>query len=159
MALPIALDANVVVYALDPYSGHRHRRARAVLQAAGRVSLRLPLQAVHETYAALTRKGQWAPARARDALRELMEYVPVIHTTAELTLTALDLAVEHALSHWDALIVTTAAGGGCGKLLTEDLQDGRRFAPPHVSRALQIVDPFAEVNLPLLASLGLAPPS
>ena len=33
----------------------------------------------------------------------------------------------HVFSFWDALLVQTAPRAGCMMLLTEDLQDGRRF--------------------------------
>jgi predicted nucleic acid-binding protein len=50
---------------------------------------------------------------------------------------ALSITEESGLAFYDALIVSSALAGGCGLLLTEDLQDGRRL------RGLEIRNPFA----------------
>jgi predicted nucleic acid-binding protein len=41
------------------------------------------------------------------------------------------------LSFWDALVVRAALVSGCSRLLSEDLQAGRRF------ERLEVVNPFA----------------
>lgn len=43
---------------------------------------------------------------------------------------------RYKLSFWDVLIVGTAHVGGCGYLLTEDLQDGQEIA------GVRVVNPF-----------------
>ena len=50
--------------------------------------------------------------------------------------TALDLYQHDSLSWWDSLIVSAAIQGGCEKLLSEDLQHGRKV------RGVKIVNPF-----------------
>ena len=49
---------------------------------------------------------------------------------------AVKLAREHALSFYDALIVSAAADAGCGVLLSEDMQHGRKLG------AVSIQNPF-----------------
>ena len=44
-----------------------------------------------------------------------------------MVLRAISLARRHTLSLWDALIVEAALARGCIRLLSEDMQDGRRF--------------------------------
>jgi predicted nucleic acid-binding protein len=46
------------------------------------------------------------------------------------------LEEEHTLSFWDALIVQAAIHAGAGRLVSEDLQHGRRFG------TLTIENPF-----------------
>ncbi|HJQ16060.1 MAG TPA: hypothetical protein VJ859_03585 [Allosphingosinicella sp.] len=62
-------------------------------------------------------------------------------------MSAADLAVDHKLQFWDALIVTAAADAGCTFLLSEDMQD--KF----IARGLTIVDPLAADVHPRFASL------
>jgi predicted nucleic acid-binding protein len=47
---------------------------------------------------------------------------------------------RHRIAFWDALIVEAALSRGCTTLLSEDLQDGRRFG------ALVIENPFRDVS-------------
>jgi predicted nucleic acid-binding protein len=50
---------------------------------------------------------------------------------------AISRSRRHTLSLWDALIVEAALARGCTRLLSEDLQDGRRFG------GLVVENPFA----------------
>jgi hypothetical protein len=43
--------------------------------------------------------------------------------------TACALEDRYSLSWWDSLIVASAIGLGCDRVLTEDLQDGPEFEP------------------------------
>ena len=47
--------------------------------------------------------------------------------TVDDVLGATDVHGLHQISFWDALLVHPARHVGCTTLLTEDLQDGRRF--------------------------------
>ncbi|MFL4976147.1 MAG: PIN domain-containing protein [Microvirga sp.] len=71
-----------------------------------------------------------------------------IQPTTPATLdAALDLAVDHRLSIWDAVIFNAAAEAGCRLLLSEDLGEGFTW------RGLTVVNPFAASPHPLLARL------
>ena len=52
--------------------------------------------------------------------------------------TALELARDHGLAFYDALIVAAAIEAGCDTLFSEDMQHGR------VIGGLTIVNPFLE---------------
>jgi predicted nucleic acid-binding protein len=56
----------------------------------------------------------------------------------QLIISASRLEEEHALSFWNALIVQAAIEAGAERLVSEDLQNGRRFG------ALTIENPFCE---------------
>jgi predicted nucleic acid-binding protein len=67
-------------------------------------------------------------------------------TTQATMLAATDLAADHALSIWDAVILAAAADAGCRLLLSEDMQDGFSW------RGLTVANPFAKHH-PLLAAI------
>ena len=71
----------------------------------------------------------------------------IVDTTPQVFAQATDLAVSQHLNIWDAVIVCAAASAGCRLLLSEDMQDGFTWS------GVTIVDPFAKVRHPLLASL------
>jgi predicted nucleic acid-binding protein len=51
---------------------------------------------------------------------------------------AIDLAIDHGLQIWDALIMAVAAENRCRLLLSEDLQSG------FIWRGVTVVNPFSE---------------
>jgi predicted nucleic acid-binding protein len=67
----------------------------------------------------------------------LMSHLDVVLIRSEHVLGAVDLASMYSLSSWDALILKTASTSGCGRLLTEDMQDGQ------VIDGVRIDNPFS----------------
>jgi predicted nucleic acid-binding protein len=61
----------------------------------------------------------------------------LIAVSPSATRTALADAVAGRASYWDALLMATAAEGGCSLILTEDLQDGFMLG------GVEIHNPFA----------------
>jgi predicted nucleic acid-binding protein len=57
-------------------------------------------------------------------------------------LAALEFAVDGRFGWWDALLLATAARHGCEVVLSEDMQDGARFA------GVTILDLFVGEELP-----------
>jgi len=80
-------------------------------------------------------------ARARELLASEKEVkltaLRIAQITVATVLAAIELSQRHSLSFWDALIVETALAAECDRLLSEDLQPGRRFGD------LVIENPFA----------------
>jgi predicted nucleic acid-binding protein len=134
------IDTNVLVYAHDTDAGDKHTRAKTLL--AGLWDSRdgcLSTQVLQEFYAVVTRK--FKPAMLRPKARAIVaaygEWCEVA-TEPQLIVAASRLEEEHTLSFWDALIVQAALRAGAERLISEDLQDGRRFG------ALTIENPFRE---------------
>lgn len=150
-------DSNVVVYAFDDSDRARQDVAQRLLarhSSAGQ-ALVLSIQVLLETFNVLTRKKR---AAAADALRaiQLLKQHEVVAPSADTAMRALELAVLHGLSTWDALIVQAALESGCDTLFSEDLQHGRRFG------ALQVVNPFllaAHETPPAAYAARPAPPA
>lgn len=134
------IDTNVLVYAHDTDAGDKHTRAKTLL--AGLWESRtgcLSTQVLQEFYSVVTRK--FKPAMPRPKARAIVaaygEWCEVA-TEPQLIVAASRLEEEHTLSFWDALIVQAALRTGAERLVSEDLQDGRRFG------ALTIANPFRE---------------
>lgn len=60
-----------------------------------------------------------------------------VATEPQLIVAASRLEEEHALSFWDSLIAQAAIYAGADRLVSEDLQDGRRFG------TVTIANPFS----------------
>jgi predicted nucleic acid-binding protein len=133
------VDTNVLAYAHDRSETHKQPVAQAQLTALWRDRTgTLSTQVLQEFYVVATRKLA-APMHRTTARRIVALYAewPVVQVDIPLVLTASELEERHSLSFWDALIVEAARRSGATRLLTEDLQPGRRIGD------LTIVNPFA----------------
>lgn len=135
------VDTNVLVYAHDTDAGERHATAKALIaelwnDRGGMLST----QVLQEFYAVVTKKFRPAMPRAqtRAIVAAYTEWC-VVTTEPTLIIAASRLEEDHALSFWDALIVQAAIQAGADRLVSEDLQNGRRFG------ALTIENPFRRV--------------
>ncbi len=134
------VDTNVLVYAHDTDAGARHATAKALLaELWDSRDGSLSTQVLQEFYAVVTRKLKppMPRAKARAIVAAYGEWCDVA-TEPQLIVAASRLEEEHTLSFWDSLIVQAAIRVGADRLVSEDLQDGRRFG------ALTIANPFSE---------------
>jgi len=136
----IFVDTSVLVYAHDADAGDRHVTAKALLaELWDSRSGSLSTQVLQEFYAVVTRRFKPAMprAKARAIVAAYGEWCAVA-TEPQLIVTASRLEEEHTLAFWDALIVQAAIQAGSERLVSEDLQDGRRFG------ALAVENPFRQ---------------
>jgi predicted nucleic acid-binding protein len=77
-----------------------------------------------------------ADERRRTIARELAASVELHVPSVADVIKAAERAARDRIHHHDALIVQAASAAGCDVLLTEDLQDGRRFD------GVTVTDPF-----------------
>src|SRR5580698_6158082 len=123
------VDTNILVYAHDTDAGGKHDTAKALLAELweGRSGC-LSTQVLQEFYAVVTRKFKPAMprAKARAIVAAYGEWCAVA-TEPQLIVSARRLEEDHTLSFWDALIVEAAIHVGAERLISEDLQNGRRF--------------------------------
>lgn len=132
------IDTNVLVYAHDADAGDKRATAKALLaELWDSRSGSLSTQVLQEFYAVVTRKFKPAmPLRkARAIVAAYGEWCNVV-TQPQLIVAASRLEEEHTLSFGDALIVQAAIQADAERLVSEDLQDGRRFG------VLTIENPF-----------------
>jgi predicted nucleic acid-binding protein len=107
----------------------------------------LPVQTLGELFSLLVRKAGRAPAKARVALLSWRDAFSLIETSADVMVAAADLATDHRLSIWEAVILSAAAEAGCRLLLSEDLQEGYTW------KGVTVTNPFRTPRHELLASL------
>jgi predicted nucleic acid-binding protein len=71
----------------------------------------------------------------------------VAETSAKVIIAATDLASQHQLGIWDAVVLATASDAGCRLLLSEDMQNGFTW------NGVTVANPFATVRHPLLEAI------
>lgn len=136
-AARFALDADVLVYAVDVEAGPRHERARRVLALAlGRPCVPA-LQSLGEFYAAATRERRATRAEAAEQVRDWIVLFQIVAPEAADVEAALAAAEAGRFSYRDALLLATLGRAGCAALLSEDMGDGSSLA------GVTVLDPFA----------------
>ena len=126
------LDTNVLIYAQS--ADAKADAARDAIFAGGVISV----QVLNEFAAVLRRKLRRDSPAIAAAVADLRASLdPVRPIGVETHEAALALARDHGFGFYDALIVASAMEAGCDRLLTEDLQSGRRIG------RLVVVNPFA----------------
>lgn len=137
------VDANLLVYTRDSREPAKQATANAVLSAfVTTPGAKLCVQVLAEYYSVLTRKLNERPALARDATVALSQSVESFNYDLEDFQAALELAASGVLWIWDAVLVCAALRAGCTLLISEDMQDGRRFDQ------LTVITPFAPDGSP-----------
>ena len=126
-------DTNVFVYAMSDDA--RGIVARDRLRGGGVIST----QVLNEFVSVSRKKLRLDWSIIETALAEFRALVddvrPIALPTHEI---AVSLSKEHGLDIYDALIVAAAIEAGCDRLLSEDLQHGRKFGD------CVLVNPFRE---------------
>ena len=145
--MKVALDTNILVYAESGDSPAKRDILLTIMADLPREATVIPLQVLGELYNVLTRKGKWARTEARTTVLNWLDTYTTVPTTPEVLAAAADLAVEHRLAIWDAVILAASSQAGCRLLLTEDLQDGFRWG------GVTIANPFASQRHPLLEAI------
>jgi predicted nucleic acid-binding protein len=138
----IFVDTNVLVYAHDVSETIRQPVAQTLLAELWRNRVgALSTQVLQEFYVVATRKFE--PPMPRRQARQLVDaysHWQLIHVDVPLIISASLLEERHSLSFWDALIVEAARRASATRLLTEDLQAGRRIDK------MLIDNPFASLG-------------
>jgi predicted nucleic acid-binding protein len=133
------VDTEVLVYAHDRSETRKQSIAQVLLDGLWRTRNGvLSTQVLQEFYVVATRK--FDPPMRRGAAREIVALYgqwPIVQVDVALVLAASKLEERHGFSFWDALVVEAARRCGATRLLTEDLQAGRRIG------GVSIENPFA----------------
>ena len=119
------IDTNILLYADDLDAGDKRTRAQEILkETIGESRAVVSTQVLQEFFVNATRKLGVPPEIARKKV-ELLQRLDVIVIRPELILSAIDLHRLHSFSFWDALVLRAAAAGGCGVVLSEDMNHGQ----------------------------------
>lgn len=143
----IALDTNILAYAEGIGDAPRCKLARSLVERLPGQLVVLPAQTLGELHRVLVGKAGRAAADARAAILSWADAFQVADSTFEAMRGALDLAADHQMPIWDALILSVAAGQKCRLLLSEDFQHGVTWG------GVTIVNPFKSPQHALLAAM------
>lgn len=137
----VAFDSNILLYLSGlvkaPSDVTKIANSRALhTELAQCCDCVMPLQTAGEVYNVLVRSGV-SRIEARSGVIDLQKLFETATAGCDSFAAALDLATEHKLQFWDALILNVAADAGCSLLLSEDMQDGFAW------RGVTVVNPFA----------------
>jgi predicted nucleic acid-binding protein len=143
----VALDTNVLAYAEGVNGPSMKNLALELVDRLPQSSVVLPVQTLGELFQVLVRKAGRSPASARSAILSWRDAFALFETSAGAMLAAADLAVNHQLGIWDAVILSAAADADCHLLLSEDMQDG------FIWQGVTIANPFGRSRHPLLKAL------
>lgn len=145
----LALDTNILVYAEGVGDARRCDAAITLIERLTGIEADaiLPVQVLGELFRVLTGKAGRQAVAARETALGWADAFETSDSTWTAFQAAFDLAADHRLSLWDALILSVAAEQGCRLLLSEDFQDGFTW------RGVAVVNPFATVIPPLLREL------
>lgn len=143
----VALDTNVLACAEGINGSERRDAALALIRRLPQEATVVPVQVLGELFNVLVRKAGKTQGDARDALQGWRDAFPVVETSPEVMVAAADLATDHQLGIWDAVILSAASRSACRLLLSEDLQDGFTWA------GVTVVDPFSSPRHALLHAL------
>ena len=143
----IAIDTNILAYAEGVNGAERKLAALDLIRRLPEESTHLPVQALGELFFVLIRKAGRSRGAARVAVLNWGDAFPLVETSSSVLMAAMDLAADHQLGLWDALILSAAADAGCRLLLSEDLQDGFTWS------GVTVTNPFGPVPHTLLGAL------
>lgn len=125
MTVPVFVDTNVLLFALDRADLKKQEAARVWRAELWKTRLgRISFQVLQEFYVKATQKWPQARDDARAEVKDLLAWQPVSIEAAILE-RGWKVQDRYQLSFWDALIVAAAKASGCRYLLTEDLQAGQ----------------------------------
>ena len=143
----VALDTCILAYAEGVGDAARCATAIGLIEQLPTELVLLPAQTLGELFRVLTAKAKREAGPTREAMMAWADSFEVADSSWSAFQSAMDLAMDHKLQIWDALIMAVAAENRCRLLVTEDLQNG------FIWRGITVVNPFAEPLSPLLANI------
>lgn len=122
--MKIALDTNILAYAAGVDDTAKQNLVLDVLDRLPEGTPVVPVQVLGELFRVLVQKAKRPAAEARAIVVGWRNTVPTIPTSEQVMMSAMDLALGHHLTIWDAIVLAAAASESCLFLLSEDMQNG-----------------------------------
>jgi predicted nucleic acid-binding protein len=141
----VSLDTNVLVYANRVNDVDRQIKALEILERLPAPRIRIAAQALGELFNVLTLKAKMPRVQAADRVIRLRGAYSILETNLAAIENAVNLATDHPLSIWDAIILSASASAGCRILLSEDMQHGFEWG------GVTIINPFLPHPHPMLS--------
>lgn len=141
----IALDTNILCYALDPLYPEHDKSRSLLLNLSQDLAVAVNPTVIHETYHTLVFRQKWLPEDAVKRLNMLMKhpFVEFYNQTKTVSLIGLRLAEKHGLGGRDALVIANYVANKTSTLYTHDsaLLELREIAWKNFK--MKIVDPLS----------------
>jgi predicted nucleic acid-binding protein len=147
LTVNVALDTNVLAYAEGTNGPEKKAAALRLIERLPGRSIVLPVQTLGELFNVLVLKAKRPAPSARQAILSWQDAYAVADTSSAVMLSAADLATDHKLRIWDAVVLAASAEAGCRLLLSEDLQEGFTW------RGVTVTNPFTGSPHALLSAL------
>lgn len=141
------IDSNILVYAIDVATPHKHDLARDLLLNAATSDAVLTVQALAEFLAVIRRKYPQHIDSACAQADRWSSLFPPLPTSWEHVSAAARFSRRHGLQLWDCIIWQTARLAGASVFLSEDMQDGLSV------EGMTVVNPLLPANAKRLADL------
>lgn len=145
--MKVALDTNVLAHAEGVNGATKRTIALELLEKLPPESGVVPVQVLGELFNVLVRKAGISRVDARAAILAWTDAFPLVETSPKVLLAAMDLAADHQLGLWDAVVLSAAAEAEARLLLSEDLADGFTW------RGVTVTNPFSQDQHPMLKAL------
>jgi len=128
MSGPDFLDTNILVYAYDPLASKKQVIAREIIRNGIRSGSCISIQVLAEFAATLLHKVSppVSPAQVRIAL-DALTALRVITPDAATVARAVDARTKYGVHFYDGMIIAAAEKAGCGRILSEDLNDTQAY--------------------------------
>ena len=144
-----ALDTNILAYAEGIGDDARQKASLDLVRVLPPALILIPAQCLGELFRVLTGKAQRDAASAQKAVLGWADAYEAADSTWTAFQSAMDVAANHNMQIWDALILAVAAEQRCRLLLSEDMQHEFTW------RGITVVNPYLESKHHLLQTLGL----
>jgi len=145
--MKFALDSNIILYFEGLNDLQRQSVAVKLVERIGTPNLVVPVQALAECISQLGRAPGWTRAEATRQIGSWFARFNTQDTTRAVFEHAQTLTAEHGFQIFDGIILSAAQASGSSVLISEDMQDGFTW------RGVTIVNPFAKITHPLIASI------
>ncbi len=128
----IAIDTNVLIYAIDLEDLTKHHQANALLDSLATVEEEcVCLWQVACELLAFLRRQQSLQLLSKEAVIEVigraLNTYPLICPSPAAFTSAIDLHRRFSLSHWDSLLPAACIDAGVDTLYSEDMSDGMTY--------------------------------
>jgi predicted nucleic acid-binding protein len=143
----VALDTNILAYAEGVNGAEKRDQAVDLVRKLPEHAVVIPAQALGELFNVLVLKAKRYRDAARSSILTWRDAYAISETSAAVMVDAVDLASEHEMRIWDAVMLSAAANSECRLLLSEDLQDGFTW------RGVTVTNPFGDRPHALLRAM------
>lgn len=147
MIMRVALDTNILAYAEGVGDKVRCADAIRLIEQLPAELVLIPAQTLGELFRVLVGKAKRDAKHTHEAIMGWADSFEVADSSWSAFQAAIDLAIDHRLQIWDALIMAVAAENRCRLLLSEDFQSG------FIWRGVTVINPFTRPSSPLLDTI------